>query len=96
MRLGSKTFVEVGEDEERSAPVDGDSGRALRRARGRSEERRSVEMICMTVEIREGALMHRALKITRDGKTDRKVRLDFPIDPEAFFVPEGSDQREAA
>jgi hypothetical protein len=42
MRLGSKTFVEVGEDDERSAPVDGDSGRALRWARGRDEERRSV------------------------------------------------------
>ena len=53
-------------------------------------------MICMTVDIREGALMHRALKIARDRKTDRKVRLGFPIGPEAFFVPEGSDQREAA
>ena len=52
-------------------------------------------MTCMTVEIREGTLMHWALKIARDGKTDRKVRLDFPIGPEAFFVPKGSDQREA-
>ena len=95
MRVGSKTFVEVGEDDERSAPVDGDFGRALRRAGRRSKERRNVEMICMTVEIREGALMHRAHKIARDGKTDRKVRLDFPIGPEAFFVPKGSDQREA-
>ena len=53
-------------------------------------------MTCMTVEIREGTLMHLALKIARDGKTSRRVRLVFPIDPEAFFVPEGSDQREAA
>jgi hypothetical protein len=64
-------------------------------------------MICVTVEIREGALTRRArisapssigraLKIARDGKIGRRVRLVFPIDPEAFFVPEGSGQREAA
>jgi hypothetical protein len=63
-------------------------------------------MICVTVEIREGTLtrrarisapsIERALKIARDGKTGRRVRLVFPIDPEAFFVPEGSGQREAA
>ena len=60
------------------------------RTRGRrdgAKERRSVEMICVTVEIREGALMRRALKIARDGKPGREVRLDFPIDPEAFFIP---------
>ena len=64
--------------------------------RGDGAKRGGTEMICMTVDIREGALMHRALKIARDGKTSRRVRLVFPIDPEAFFVPEGSDQREAA
>ena len=63
-------------------------------------------MICVTVEIREGALtrraqisapsIERALKIARDRKTSRRVRLVFPIDPETFFIPEGSGQREAA
>ena len=63
-------------------------------------------MICVTVEIREGALtrcarisapsIERALKIARDEKTGRRVRLVFPLDPEAFFVPEGFGQREAA
>jgi hypothetical protein len=43
MRVGSKTFVEVHEGDERSAPVDKDFGRTLRRAEIRSEERRSVE-----------------------------------------------------
>ena len=52
-------------------------------------------MTCMTVEIREGTLTHWALKIARHGKTDRKARLDFPIGPEAFFVPKGSDRRGA-
>ena len=63
-------------------------------------------MICVTVEIGEGALarwvritapsIERALKIARSGKPGRRTRLVFPIDPEAFFVPEGSGQREAA
>ncbi len=63
-------------------------------------------MICVTVEIYEGALtrrvrltassIERALKLAGGGKPDRRVRLVFPIDPEAFFVPEGSGQREAA
>lgn len=63
-------------------------------------------MICLTVEIGEGALtrrvritapsIERALKIARAGKPGRRMRLVFPIDPEAFFVPEGSGQREAA
>jgi hypothetical protein len=63
-------------------------------------------MKCVTVEIHEGALTHRArvtapsieraLKIAGGGKFGRKVRLVFPIDPEAFFTPEGSDQSEAA
>jgi len=61
---------------------------------------------CVTVEIREGALMRRArvtapsiaraLKIAGEGKPGRSVRLLFPIDSEAFFVPEGSDQRKVA
>ncbi len=106
MRVGSKTFVEVDEDDDRNAPVDKDFGRALRWAERRSEERRSVEMICVTVEIREGALtrrarisapsIERALTIARDGKTGRRVCLVFPIDPEAFFGDEDSGQREAA
>jgi hypothetical protein len=63
-------------------------------------------MICVTVEIGEGVLtrrvrinapsIERALKIARAGKPGRRLRLVFPIDPEAFFVPEGSGQREAA
>jgi hypothetical protein len=63
-------------------------------------------MICMTVEVREGAVtrrvqisatsIERALKIAGDGTPGRRVRLLFPIDPEAFFVPEDSDRREAA
>ena len=63
-------------------------------------------MICVTVEIAEGALtrqvwitapsIERALKIARAGKPGRRTRLVFPIDPEAFLVPEGSGQREAA
>ena len=63
-------------------------------------------MICVTVEIREGALTYRvrvtapsierALEIAGRGKPGRRVHLRFPIDPEVFFVPEGSDQREAA
>jgi hypothetical protein len=63
-------------------------------------------MICVTVEIGEGALtrrewitapsIERALKIARAGKTGRRVHLVFPIDPEAFIVPEGFGQREAA
>ena len=63
-------------------------------------------MIRVTVEIREGALTHRtrvtapsierALKIAGGGKPSRKVSLVFPIDPEAFFVPEYYGRREAA
>ena len=54
-------------------------------------------MICVTVEIREGALtrrvqltassLERALKLAGEGKPGRRVCLVFPIDPEAFFVP---------
>ena len=63
-------------------------------------------MICLTVEIREGALTYwvrvptpsieYALKIAGGVKPGRRVRLVFPINPEAVFVPENSDQREAA
>ena len=63
-------------------------------------------MICVTVEIREGTLtrraritalsIERALKIAGEGKLDRRVRLVFPIDPEAFFVGGDPGRREAA
>jgi hypothetical protein len=63
-------------------------------------------MICVTVEIREGALTYRArvtapsiertLEIAGEGKPDRRVRLLFPIDPDAFFLPEDSGTKEAA
>jgi hypothetical protein len=56
-------------------------------------------MICVAVEIREGALTRRvqytgssirqALERAGGGKPDRRVPLDFPIDSEAFFVPAG-------
>jgi hypothetical protein len=54
-------------------------------------------MICVTVEIREGAItrraqfttssIERALELAGGGKPGRRVRLIFPIDSEAFFVP---------
>jgi hypothetical protein len=63
-------------------------------------------MICIVVEIHEGALTHRtrvtapsierALKIVGGGKPDRRVRLIFPIEPEAFFVTEVPGRKEAA
>jgi hypothetical protein len=64
-------------------------------------------MICVTIEIREGAVtrqvqitapsIERAMKVAGDGKPGHTVHLLFPIEPEAFFVPdEDSDQREAA
>jgi hypothetical protein len=63
-------------------------------------------MICVTVEIREGALtrrvrisascIERALKMAGYGKPGRRVHLLFPIDPEAYFVSEDSGKREAA
>jgi hypothetical protein len=69
-------------------------------------KRRSTKIICVTVEIREDTLarrvrisascIERALKMARNGKPSRRVRLLFPIDPEAFFVPEDSGKREAA
>ena len=61
-------------------------------------------MIRVTIEVREGALtrrvritsIERAIKMAGDGKPGRRGRLLFPIDPEAFFVPEDSSQRKAA
>src|SRR5215207_1331514 len=63
-------------------------------------------MVCVSVEIREGYFtrrvwisapsIERALEIAGEGKPRRGVRLLFPIDAEAFFVPDGSDEREAA
>lgn len=63
-------------------------------------------MICVSVEICEGALtrriqitapsIERAMKIAGDSRAGRKVRLLFPIDPEAFFAPEGSGRKAAA
>ena len=63
-------------------------------------------MVRVTVEVREGALTYRvriiapsierALEIAGAGKAGRRVRLHFPIDPEAFFVSAGSGTREAA
>jgi hypothetical protein len=37
-----------------------------------------------------------ALEIIGDGKPGRRVRLLFPIDPEAYFVPEDVGRREEA
>ena len=66
---------------------------------------KTTRMICLTVEIREGALTYRvrvtapsieyALKIVREGKLGRGARLFFLINPKALFVPENSDQRGA-
>ena len=63
-------------------------------------------MICVTIEIREGALkqrvqitapsIERALKVAGEGKPARRVCLVFPIDAEAFFIPADSGWREAA
>jgi hypothetical protein len=63
-------------------------------------------MIRVTVEIHEGALAYRvqitapsiehALEIAGAGKPGRRVRLVFPIDPEAFFVSAGFGTGEAA
>ena len=65
-----------------------------------------IEMISVTVEIREGALAHRtrvsapsiqrALKIAGGGKPSRKVSLVFPIEPETFFVTADPVRKEAA
>jgi hypothetical protein len=71
-----------------------------------SHEERRTEMIRVTAEIGEGALTQRqqitapsieqALKMAREGKPGRRVRLVFPIDSKAFFVPESLIQGKAA
>ena len=64
-------------------------------------------MICVTIEMREGALtrrvrisapsIERTLEIAGYGKPGRRVRLLFPIDPEACSVAEPSGSlKEAA
>jgi hypothetical protein len=65
-------------------------------------------MISVSVEIREGALTYsarviapsieRALEIMGERKPGRRVRLLFPIDPDAFFVTAAASgtSREAA
>ena len=60
-------------------------------------------MVRVTVEVREGALTYRvrvtapsserALEIVGKGKPGRRVRLDFPLDPDIFFVPAASGAR---
>jgi hypothetical protein len=67
------------------------------------KEMRSTRMTRVTVEIHEGALTRqarvtapsiaRALRIAGDGRPGHRVRLVFPIDPEAFFVPGDHDHR---
>ena len=62
-------------------------------------------MICVTIEVRKGALTHRvrvtapsierALKMAGGGKPDRRVHLVLPIDPEAFLAPGDPARREA-
>jgi hypothetical protein len=71
-----------------------------------NRRRRDTEMIRVTVEIREGALTYRvrvtatsierALEIAGEGKTGRRVRLVFPIDPDVFFAPAASGTRREA
>lgn len=70
------------------------------------KEMRSAKMICVTVEIREGTITRQvrvtapsielALRIAGDGMPGHRVRLDFPIDPEAFFVSGDHDPRAVA
>jgi hypothetical protein len=66
----------------------------------------NTKMVRVTIEVREDALTYRvriiapsiecALEIAGAGKAGRRVRLLFPIDPEAYFVSAGSGTREAA
>jgi hypothetical protein len=70
------------------------------------EGKESTKMIRVTAEIREGTLTHRrrvtapsierALEIAGGGKLGRRVRLVFPIEPEAFFLTEVRGQKVAA
>jgi hypothetical protein len=67
---------------------------------------RRTKMIRVTVEISEGAPTQRlritapsieqALKMAGEGKPGRRVCLLFPIDTEAFFVPEDLTQSKEA
>jgi hypothetical protein len=70
------------------------------------KEMRSEKMICVTVEIHEGAITRQArvtapsialaLRIAGDGMPGHRVRLVFPIDPEAFFVSGSHEHRAVA
>ena len=70
------------------------------------EEKGEYEMIRVAVEIHEGALTYRtrvtapsierALKSAREGEPGRRVRLAFPMEPEAFFVTDVFGRKEAA
>ena len=70
------------------------------------KEMRSARMICVTVEIHEGAITRQmrvtapsiawALRIAGVGMPGHRVRLVFPIDPEAFFVSGDHDHRAVA
>jgi hypothetical protein len=72
----------------------------------RSEGDEEREMICVTVEIREGAITRQmrvtapsiawALRIAGVGMPGHRVRLVFPIEPEAFFVSGDHDHRAVA
>jgi hypothetical protein len=72
----------------------------------RRGEERSTKVILVSIKICEGALTYRvrvtassierALEIVGEGKAGRRMRLLFPIDPGAFFVPGDSGRREAA
>ena len=94
MRIGSKPSPPGYEDGTRGGRVN-----AAREGSG-------AKMICVTVEIRKGALTRRVripapsiqqvLELAGDGKPGRRVRLVFPIDPEVFFVSTDIGQREAA
>jgi hypothetical protein len=94
MRIGSRPSPPGYEDRVRSRRVNA------------AREGSDANMICVTVEIREGALtrrvritapsIERVLELAAAGKPGRRVRLHLPIDPEAYFVPEDPGQRKAA
>jgi hypothetical protein len=79
-----------------------DVGRWRSWRREEAKQKGSAKMICVTVEISEGALtrrtqfttssIKRVLELAGEGKPGRRVRLVFPIDSEAFFVPEAPAQ----
>jgi hypothetical protein len=63
-------------------------------------------MMCVSVEVHEGALTRRArvsrpyiehaLKIAGGDKPGRGARSVFPIDPEPLFAPTGLGRKKAA